>query len=481
MKKILLISVAAFCLLIGSAKGQSIDLDKQMGAENSKAVETQMGIYDDEEMTAYFNKVGQKLVSHLENPLFKYQFKIVPDMSPNAFALPGGYIYITTGILPLLKSEDELAGIIGHEIIHSNNRHSIKQMKKSIVPHILEIPGNLVGVISKPVGDLVNAPIKVSNSLLLSSYSRKFETEADDYGVRLAAKAGYDPTTLPDVLKRMNEAIEVLTGNKEEKSYFSDHPYTPNRIENLNKQFKEITIVPSKNISPNFLYEFDGVMFGDSPSKGVVRDNEFLHPDLNFYIQFPEKWTVDNQSDAVNAYQPDGKAAASLTIESEGLTPKEAGEKFLEKIDSKFKSNITYAKEYVVNGKKGFLISFVEESKHAKMYAYILWLPQGNKVFKLLGVAPIEYQSDLEESAASLRVLTKKEKSSIKENYISVVKAKKGETIKQLSKRTGNKLLLELTAVANDHTLSDKLKGGELIKIVLDKPYVAKSRSILIL
>ncbi|MCF6359407.1 MAG: M48 family metalloprotease [Cyclobacteriaceae bacterium] len=474
MKNIFLIAITSFCLFVGSAQAQSTDLDKQIGAENSKTVETEMGIYDHEEMTAYFNKVGQKLVSHLEKPLFDYKFKIVPDMSPNAFALPGGYIYITTGILPLLESEDELAGIIGHEIIHSNNRHSIKQMKKSILPHILEIPGNLLGVISKPVGDLVNAPIKVSSSLISSSYSRGFETEADNYGVRLAAKAGYDPTKLPDVLKRMNDAIEVLTGNKEEKSYFSDHPYTPKRIENLNKQFKEIAIQPTKNVSSSFLYEFDGVLFGESPSKGIVRDNEFLHPDLNFYVKFPEKWVIDNQSDLLNAYQPDGKAAASLTIESKGLTPKEAGHKFLEKIDSKFKTNITYAKEYEVNGKKGFLISFVEESKHEKMYAYILWLPQGNEVFKLLGVAPIEYQSDLEASAASLRFMTKEEKASIKETFVKVVKANKGETTEQLSKRTGNKLLIKLTAVANDHTLSDKLSEGELIKIVLERPYKTK-------
>ncbi len=216
------------------------------------------------------------------------------------------------------------------------------------------------------------------------------------------------------------------------------------------------------------------MLFGESPSKGIVRDNEFLHPDLNFYVKFPEKWVIDNQSDVLNAYQPDGKAAASLTIESKGLTPKEAGHKFLEKIDSKFKTNITYAKEYEVNGKKGFLISFVEESKHEKMYAYILWLPQGNEVFKLLGVAPIEYQSDLEASAASLRFMTKEEKASIKETFVKVVKANKGETTEQLSKRTGNKLLIKLTAVANDHTLSDKLSEGELIKIVLERPYKTK-------
>jgi len=474
MIKILLALITSSYLFVGSVIAQNIDLDKQIGAENSQAVELKMGIYDDEAMTSYLDKVGQKLVSHLEKPLFKYQFKIVPDMSPNAFALPGGYIYITTGILPLLESEDELAGIIGHEIIHSNNRHSVKQMKKSIIPSILEIPGNLLGIISKDLGNLVNAPIKASNSLILSSYSRGFETEADEDGIALAAKAGYDPSKLPVILKRMNDAIEVVTGNKEEKSYFSDHPYTPKRIDRINKELKKITVQESEQISPEFLYEFDGVLFGDSPSKGVVRDNEFLHPDLNFYVKFPEKWVVDNQPGALSAYQPDGKAAAFLSLGKEGVTPKMAGEEFLDKMDSQYKRNLTYAKEYEVNGKRGFLISFMEESKHAKMYAYILWLPQGNKVFKLLGVAPIEYQTDLETSAASLRTLTKVEKASIKENFVKVVVAKKEETIQSLSKRTGNKLLLELTAIANNHKLSDKLSEGELIKIVVDKPYIVK-------
>ncbi len=474
MKNIILLTVTSLYLFAGSICAQSIDLDKQIGAENSKTVEAEMGVYEDETMTSYLNKVGQKLVSHLEKPLFTYQFKIVADISPNAFALPGGYIYITTGILPLIESEDELACIIGHEIIHSNNRHSVKQMKKSIIPSILEIPGNLLGVISKDLGNLVNTPIKASNSLILSSYSRGFETEADNYGVALAAKAGYDPSKLPNILTRMNDAIEVITGNKEKKSYFSDHPYTPKRIDNLNKQLKKITIQESKQVSSNFLYEFDGVIFGDSPSKGVVRDSEFLHPDLNFYVKFPEKWVVDNQSDAVSAYQPDGKAAAFLSLEKYGVTPKMAGEDFLDKMDSQYKRNITYAKEYELNGKKGFLVSFIEESRHAKMYAYVLWLPQGNKVFKLLGVAPIEYQDQLEASAGSLRAITKAEKASIKENFVKVVKAKKGETIETLSKRTGNKLPLELTAIANDHKLSDKLSEGELIKIVSARPYVLK-------
>ena len=133
--RIIELFVFSFLLLFSSySNAQSIELDKMLGEENSKMVEAQMGIYQDEKKTSYFKSVGDRLLINLKDKKFDYQFKIVPDPAPNAFALPGGYIYITTGLLPIIESEDELACIMAHELIHSHNRHTIKQLKKSIVP-----------------------------------------------------------------------------------------------------------------------------------------------------------------------------------------------------------------------------------------------------------------------------------------------------------------------------------------------------------
>ena len=112
-----------------SIDAQNLALDSNLGYKNAQTIAAEMILYEDVEKTAYISRVGNRLVASLEKPLFDYQFHIIADPTPNAFALPGGYIYITTGLILLLQNEDELACILGHEIIHSNNRHAIKQIR----------------------------------------------------------------------------------------------------------------------------------------------------------------------------------------------------------------------------------------------------------------------------------------------------------------------------------------------------------------
>lgn len=120
----------AFCSATTEIKADSYKLDRQLGAENAQMVASEMGIYQDNALTAYVNQVGQRLVAQLEEPMFDFKFYVADDPTPNAFDLPGGYIYVTRGILTLINSEDELACVLGHEIIHAPERHAIKQMKK---------------------------------------------------------------------------------------------------------------------------------------------------------------------------------------------------------------------------------------------------------------------------------------------------------------------------------------------------------------
>ncbi len=120
--------------LVSSSNAQDLSIDRKLGEDGKKMIESSMGIYVDAPKGKILSEMGTKLANQLENKLFDYQFFIIDMGEPNAFALPGGYIFATRGILALANSEDELAGVIGHEIIHSNNRHSIKQQKKGILP-----------------------------------------------------------------------------------------------------------------------------------------------------------------------------------------------------------------------------------------------------------------------------------------------------------------------------------------------------------
>jgi len=453
---------------------QSIELDKELGKENAISVEQTMGIYKDVKMTNYLRKVGDRLVSHLDKPLFTYQFNIVPNKSPNAFALPGGYIYITTGLLPLLANEDELACIIGHEIIHSNNRHSVQQLKRKILPSLLEIPGELLGVVNNNLGTLFNAPIKVSNKLLFASYGRKFETEADDEGIKLAAKTGYEPKAMLSALSRLSKTIEVATGNIEKKSYFNDHPFTPERTAAIEEIASNLSWEKAKPLTQNFLFEFDNILFGDNPNQGVIIDNKFLHPDLDFFIEFPTGWTIDNQTTNVGAYQPENKAAAFIFIENDNTSPQKASEIFTNNLSSKDKSKITGMESYTLNSNEGYLLTFKETVKSQTIFAYILWIQFNGKLFKLVGVGPSEYKDTLENISSSLRALNDKDKATIKISKVRIVKAKQGETLISLSKRVDNKLSIELTSVINSVTENEKLNKGTLIKVVKEQNYYLK-------
>jgi len=139
-----------FCLILfaasitGSCFAQGISYDKKLGAENAILVEQEMGIYHHDSLSRLVNAVGQKLVSRLKNNPFEFKFFLVDSPEPNAFALPGGYIYVTRGILPLIQTEDELAGIMAHEIIHVTERHSVKQMRKGVIGGVLQLPGTVI-------------------------------------------------------------------------------------------------------------------------------------------------------------------------------------------------------------------------------------------------------------------------------------------------------------------------------------------------
>lgn len=469
MKK-LLIGLFALSLAINSY-GQNLDLDKQMGKANAEMVASQMGIYENEQMTAYVRSVGERLVAQLDKPLFEYQFHLVEEPSPNAFALPGGYLYVTTGLLPILQSEDELACILGHEIIHSNNRHSIKQLRKKILPKMLEIPGNLIGMFDEDLGAVFTKPIETSNELLFASHSRKSEKEADKLGIELAAKAGYDPQAMTTALSRLSRSVEVAMDQKESRSYFSDHPYTPDRVKSINKQIKKMSWTQKAPVSDNYIMEFNGALFGQSSSKGVIKGSSFFHPDLDFCLDFPETWVIDNQNQYIVAVNEEQTAGVYLTLDDPKLNPKDAAQAFVTQLGEEYQNKIVDAAYQRFNGREGYLVSFRDKAENQDVYAYALWYPFEDKLFQIMGIATKKELALLENTVLSLRTLTKEEQAHITEGHLTIVKAEKGETIHSLGRRVNNTLDEDLTCVINDKQSRDVLKEGEQIKVIKKYPY----------
>ncbi len=459
----------------GYSYGQSIEFDKKIGAENAKIVEVQMGLYNDENMTAYVRTIGDRLVAKIEDNPFEFSFYIVDSPIPNAFALPGGYIYVTRGLLSLINIEDELAGILAHEIIHVTERHSVKQMRGGILPAILELPGNVVGsVVDKDLGNLLNSPLTTSNKLLLASYSRKHETVADMKGMELASKAGYEPMALGDILERLSMVVELLTEQKEQKSYFDSHPYTPKRVEKIEKNSSQLEWTESEKIAEDFPVPLEGLVFGSNPSKGIFREEVFIHPDLNFTISFPSEWICINQAHAVGAIHEEKLGAIFLGSEDPSISPEKHASKFEEELMKSHERKPAVSEARTVNHHPGYLITLEDKTGDEVMYIHILWLKMDDKLFKLIGIAPRSLETDLKEVALSLRTLKQKERNGVEIRTLLVVRAKDGENIEEISKRSGGVLDIKLLSLMNGLDEESELKSGQAVKIVTQQKYEHK-------
>ncbi len=474
MQKTKLIFISIIFIIISNSfiHAQSIKFDKKLGKHNYEEVVKTYGLYNNTKMSDYLNKVGQKLISQLDSAKFEYKFYIINQQEPNAFALPGGYIFITTGIIPILESEDELAGIIGHEIIHSNNRHSVRQLRKKILPTILTLPIKIVAA-TVPGTGAITAPITTTENLIFASYSKKFENEADEQGITLAAKAGYNPLALAKALNRLMKTTEYITGKKERKSYFADHPYTPKRDKKIKDLSNKIEKQKTNYISSNFLAEFNGITFGKNTSRGILVDNKFIHLENNIFIEFPKNWKVSNGDTIITGYSSKKNSAFSLMVKSSTLTAKKAGEKYIKNLSNKQKKLFVKSEPYKVNNTEGFLVSLQETFFSDTTYAYILWINIDNRLVEINAMSNIKNDKALVSITKSVRTLTNEEKSSVKRKYIKVVKANK-ETIEELCKRTNNVIKPELIAILNSRNINDILNKGDEIKIVLEEPYIQK-------
>ena len=296
-----------------------------LGKKSDIEVRKEYGVYDSPLLQDYVDKVGQRLAKNSHRPGLQYHFTVVDSPEVNAFALPGGYIYITRGILPYLDSEAELAAVLGHEIGHVTARHAVKQYTAATAAGIgVQIASIFVPEINTQAGyNLVN----VTGSALLSGYGREHELEADRLGSAYLAKTGYDPHAMMDVLSILKEQeqfdiAQAKLEHREPRGYhglFASHPDSDTRLQQVVGEASKLQAashpVEGRRI---YLEHINGIIFGDSPSQGVVRNNEFLHEKLDIAIQFPENWTIKNSPKQLVATNGDAVMSLSLVDAFQG-------------------------------------------------------------------------------------------------------------------------------------------------------------------
>ncbi|MFL2679768.1 MAG: M48 family metalloprotease [Alphaproteobacteria bacterium] len=264
--------------------------EKQIGKnEHSKIIETFGGIYSNVILQNYIESLGDFLVSTSETPDLKFQFTILNTPIVNAFALPGGYIYLTRGLIVLCQNEAQLAGVIAHEIGHVTARHAARRYTRNIGTNLFT---NLLGIMTQNIviSDLINT----SASLFLLSYSRHQEYEADELATRYMIRAGFDPNEMGNFLRIMenysNFQKEILRDKKKVSELLLTHPTSSKRVDSVIKKSKDK--IPFNPIIGReiFLKKIDGILFGNKEEEGFFYKNRFIHKSLDFSFQFDESF-----------------------------------------------------------------------------------------------------------------------------------------------------------------------------------------------
>lgn len=434
--------------------------DRRAGQEAEKAALAELGRLQDEALQAYVQEVGARVAAHARQGAFDYRFQVVDAWTPNAFALPGGAIFVSRGLLALTSSEDELANVLAHEVVHVARRHAAaQQFVVSATPFAFGWWG----------------------AAQVAAYARDQEREADDGGQRLAAAAGYDPAAMATVLRALEQEERLQLGASRLPSYLQHHPANTERMAAAFALGAELGQSPAvrealrRRDPAEHLRRLEGLVVADNPAEGVFLGSRFVHPDLGFALSFPEGWKLVNTTRMVAAFSPQRNARFALEGAGPGDDPKVAAGRFLAGEARALGARIVDAQSLEIAGRPAYEVRGQLWTPNGVMAGQLTWIAHEGAVYRLSAAAPAplaaRYFGRARAMARSFRAITEEERAAIRVQRLRIVPALPGEDLAALSRRTGNAWDPVRTAVLNGLLPDARLEGGRLVKIVVSEPY----------
>ena len=440
----------------------------QMGEQMHKEVLQKYAALDNPALQAYVNDIGQHLAKQSHRPLLKWHFTVMDSPEVNAFALPGGYVYITRGIMAYLNSEAELAGVLAHEMGHVTARHGVRQQSTSTVVGL----GAMLGSILVP--DLNNQSgatlLQTMTQAWTAGYGREHELQSDRLGAEYIAQAGYKPQAmirLVGVLKNQElfDAELAKKEGREPRRYhgtFATHPSNDARLNQVVREADKYVVKAPREGRNDYLQKMSGVYFGDSPEQGVVRNHAFLHEKLGLGMQFPQGWRVQNQLARVVAISPQNDALVELRQgPKNGLTMDTLQNKLQLDPGARF-----------VGGKiSGLPASFAAGELQGKpvLVGAVFF---GGTQYLIAGLsrdasAYNQHRSTLKTAINSFHALTPKERVAARPYRISIITAQPGTTIARLAIQSplGSNAAPQLRLM-NDLYPNGEPQAGQLLKVI---------------
>ncbi len=439
----------------------------QIGQQQDVEVRKEMGVYKDQALQQYVEGIGLKLAQVSERPGLPWHFTVVDVPAVNAFALPGGYIYITRGIMPFLDNEAQLAGVLGHEIGHVTARHAAQQYSRSTGAELGLLLGSIFVPEARPLAQLGETGL----SLLFLKYSRDDEAQADGLGVRYAARAGWDPEGVPDMLRTLDR-IEQQSDDKGVPNWLATHPPPENRIERVRAAVQQTERGDRRFTSDraDYLNRIDGIIYGDNPDQGIVRGSTFLHPDLRFAIDFPSGWTVQNGQAQVVAKAPNQDALMLLQpVAQPGGSLEQTALASMNRAGFRELSGAPTT----INGLEAFVGTFQGSLQGmGQVGLRAAFVSQNRNVYLVGGIAPVDGFQQVEptfsRSLQTFRPLSAAQAEDVHPNRIDLYTARQGDTWQSIAQQRGRGVVKPDTlAIMNGRDVNEQPRAGDRLKIVV--------------
>jgi len=435
-----------------------------LGKDTDGQIKAVYGVYNDPELNKYVMGVGQSLSSYTHRPHLKYHFAVLDSPVVNAFAVPGGYVYVTRGILALMNSEAELAVVLGHELGHVNARHSIHRMSEQMLFQM----GLAVGsTLNKTFADLAGIA-GTGVQLLFLKYSRDDERQTDQLGVEYSRKGGYNPGEMIPFFHSLEELGDLSGGRQSLPGFLSTHPLTSERIQNT----KDMLLETDNNLSIDrnpYLQRIEGTVFGEDPRQGFVEGNAFYHPEMRFFFTFPQGWNLQNTPSQVIIASKEGDAGIILQGEQSSDTPQDYGRKQIGQLKE---ARLGKDRSLTINGFKTYqqLLDISQENSET-IRILVSFIKDGSTIYTFIALSTTThfdtFNPDFNRLVGSFQRLTNRSYLNRQPERIRLVKANGRRTLQEILQNAGmEKELWPKFAVFNNLKLDQIPSRNNLIKII---------------
>lgn len=443
-----------------------------MGREADPQIIAEYGLYADSNMQRFIREKGQEMARISHRPDLDWQFRVVDSDIINAFAVPGGYVYFTRGILAHFNNEAQFAGVLGHEIGHVTARHSVAQQTKGLLTQL----GVIAAVVLSPEMAQLGNELSQGAQLLMLSYGRADETQSDELGVEYSSKIGYDAKEMGKFFLTL-KAQSQMSGNSELPEFMSTHPDPGNRYERVTKlasQFQQTNQLTNLNVNrESYLKKIEGIIYGMDPKQGYIDNGVFYHPELRFQFKTPNGWRYNNSPNAVTFAPPNGDGIFYLTL-AKGNTPLEAAQSFQEQL----KLQIKDSRETTINGFPAFLIlgDQVQQAQNQGGGQQVVsvvaaFIKHNNMIYQMLGAGNAssfqQYFPTYQTIYSSFKQLNDPDKINLAPERISLYTARFGGSLRKHLDDLGMPVTrLQELSILNGMKPDDHVPAGTIIKYV---------------